>query len=269
MVCHETYKDDKGGWLYPSDLVVNGTNVTTKDGKAVKVGRIEKMSKSKRNVVEPEVIIAKYGADTARVFVLSDSPPDRDIEWTSSGVEGVYKYLNRLLKLADEIMHASVDEGDEELKKLVHQTIHHVTEDLEKFHFNKAIARIRELTNFIGSDSVAIGAKKFAMSYVTRLLNPFAPHITEEIWERLGFNQILALSEWPIAKSEYLVKDSVIIAVQVNGKMRGTIELAFDSSQEDVLLNAKSLHAVADQLVGKEMKKVIFIPNKIINLICS
>lgn len=270
MVIHETYKDENGKWLYPEE-------VTKKDGKAyhknlgkdVYIGRLEKMSKSKKNVVTPDYITDNFGADTARMLLLSDSPPERDLEWTSFGVEGCYKYLCKLVSLSTNIeSEDNTAETSEQSLKAIHQTIHNVTQDFEKFHFNKAIARIRELTNYLFSNKLATSTYKLGLETILQLLNPITPHITEELWKNLGNDNMLVDLKWPIANKDYLVNDITVVAVQVNGKMRGTIEIAMNSQENEALAKAMQLQTVHQQLTNKEIKKVIYIPNKIINILC-
>lgn len=270
MVCHETFKDSKGAWVYPDDVEHRYNGYFLKETEEeISLGRIEKMSKSKKNVVEPYSIYNKYGADTARVFLMSDSPPDRDIEWTASGVEGIYRFLNKLMKIVEDFKDDGSAGEHEKALKLIHKTIDEVTADFDKFHFNRAIARLRELSNYISAEKLPSNIEKFALETLLQLLNPIAPHITEELWKQMGNVNILATSQWPIANSKYLVEDQIVLAVQVNGKMRGTIDIAINSDQDTALAAAKTLSAVAAQIEGKELKKIIYVPNKIISLICA
>jgi leucyl-tRNA synthetase len=227
------------------------------------------MSKSKKNVVEPDSIINKYGADTARLFLLSDSPPERDFEWTSSGVDGAHRYLCRLMKMVDEFVDDGSSGEDAAASKIIHQTIHNVSNDYEKFHFNRAIARIRELTNFIVENSLPANLKREGLETIIKLLNPIAPHVTEELWQYLGHKDILTNVTWPVANINYLINDVITLAVQINGKMRGTISMPAGSDQDHVMQEVtQQLANVKSQLDGKQIKKVIFVPDKIINIIC-
>jgi leucyl-tRNA synthetase len=270
MVNHMSYKDGSGDWLYPEQLEFrDGKVFNIESNEEVMVGRLEKMSKSKKNVVAPDTIINKYGADTARLFLLSDSPPERDFEWTSSGVEGAYRYLCRLIKMVNEHTDDGTNGENNAASKMIHQTIHNVSKDYEQFHFNRAIARIRELSNFIASNALPANIKREGLEVIIRLLNPIAPHVTEELWQYLGYSDILANVAWPVANPQYLVNDVIILAVQVNGKMRGTISVPVGSDQEHAMQEVlQHLDNVKNQLEGKEIKKVIFIPDKIINIIC-
>jgi leucyl-tRNA synthetase len=269
MICHETYKDKSGDWLYPEEIKKEGDKAyKINTGEEVKISRSEKMSKSKKNVVDPDYIVKKFGADTARFFLLSDSPPDRDLEWTDTGIEGSFKYLSRLYNLISDL--PSNPAGDKERAlKLIHKTIRDVTEYLDNFHFNKAIAKVRELTNNLISSPVSIDIMKLGFSTATQLLNPIIPHLTEELWEMMGNPISLAECNWPQADPNYLIDNQVIVAVQLNGKMRGTIEMPTNSDQEEALAKAKTLSNIQEMINGKEIKKVIYVPNKIINIICN
>lgn len=270
MVVHQSYKSKSGVWLLPEQVEI-------KDGKAfnkvtneeVVVGRLEKMSKSKKNVVDPTTIIEKYGADTARLCLLSDSPPDRDLEWSDAGVEGCFKYLARLHKAIVSFQDNGSKEEHGKAIRVIHQAIHNVTEDLKRFHFNRAVARIREFTNYLFDENLPSSVLKEGLEAALKLLNPIVPHVTEELWQILGHKEALVDSAWPVANPEYLVNDVVVVAVQTNGKMRGTIEVPANSNQEHVETVAKELGSVKQQLDGKSVKKIIYVPNKIINIICA
>jgi leucyl-tRNA synthetase len=270
MVCHATYKDDGGKWLFPTDVVSGegGTLTHRTSGKAVTMGRSEKMSKSKKNVVDPEEIIGTYGADTARLFMLSDSPPDRDLDWTEAGVEGAWRYVNRLWRLAQEIPAADNGEGDAAMIGLLHRTIAGVTGDLDKFHFNKAVARIRELTNALEKPA-GVGALAYrqALETAVLLVQPMMPHLAEEMWEVLGRGGFAADQPWPVADPAHLVQDTVTMAVQVNGKLRGTIDVAKDCDRAVAEEHALMIEAVVAAMAGKPARKVIVVPNKVVNIV--
>ncbi len=283
MVCHQTFKDAAGKWLLPSQVVFDGDAAKhAETGQPVTLGRSEKMSKSKKNVVDPEAIIGAYGADTARLFMLSDSPPDRDLEWTDAGVDGAWRYLNRLWRLVTENP-APLASGDavrpetmgataEEVLRAVHKTIDGVSADLEKFHFNKAVARIRELTNAVeglkDSSPDANWVRRFALETLSLLIAPMTPHLAEALWLELGHGDTLvADTAWPEADPAYLIDDLVTIAVQVNGKLRGTIELPKDCAKEAAEDAALALDKVQSVLEGKPPRKVIVVPNRIVNVV--
>jgi len=280
MVCHETYRSTDGRWLTPDDIEKDGdTAAEIKNGNKVVVGRSEKMSKSKKNVVDPEAILSTYGADTARLFMMSDSPPDRDLEWTEAGVEGAWRYINRLWRLIDappvqlDKCDASSDYGElaSDLRRQIHKTIDGVTEDLEKFHFNRAVARIRELTNALvdakGDSSDIANAYREGIEALVRLVGPITPHIAEEMWSKLGHETLLADAPWPKADASLLVDDSVTIAIQVNGKLRASIEVARDLPKEELETLALSEPNIVRNLGGKTPRKVIVVPNRIVNVV--
>jgi leucyl-tRNA synthetase len=289
MVCHETYRNGAGDWLLPEEVTrsADGTWTSTEDGGPVVVGRSEKMSKSRKNVIDPNPIMANYGADTARWFMLSDSPPDRDLEWTTAGVEGAAKFTQRLWRLITERlsalpaagtpMPANIDARCEPLRRTTHKTISGVTEDIEKFHFNKAVARLYEfvngITEFVGMNGAqeaipgCAWAVREAFEGLTRLIGPMMPHLAEELWQRLGHSQLLVETPWPEADRRLTVDDNVTIAVQVNGKLRATIELPRDAAQAVAESAALSEDAVQRALAGKSPRKVIVVPNRIVNVV--
>ena len=274
MICHETYKDGNGDWLYPDEVEkdADGVMVHLDSGKPIEVGRSEKMSKSKRNTVDPRPIIEGYGADTARLFMLSDSPPERDLEWTESGVEGAWRYLNKLWRLVTQPSAVSGQPSDEEsleLKRQIHKTIAGVTEDISAFHFNKAVARLRELTNAISSLESDEDTQSEAISTLLQLLNPFLPHFTEECWELLGHKEWLVNTPWPKADPEFLVEDKITLGIQVNGKLRGTVEVPMDHPKQETEEAALKVENVAKFLEGKVVRKVIVVPNKIVNVVAA
>src|SRR5690606_22486945 len=283
MVCHETYRDESGAWLLPSEVTsVDGKVVRQSDGSPVKVGRSEKMSKSRKNVVDPETIIAAYGADTARLFMMSDSPPERDLEWTEAGVDGAWRYLNRLWRLVTEPAAALPPPGTAvpdrlegpllEARRAIHKTIDGVAGDLDRFHFNRAVARIRELTNTLASLDANSGEAGGAvlregLETLVRLIGPVTPHIAEERWQRLGHTRTLFETPWPEVAPALVVDDVITLAVQVNGKLRGTVDVARDTGREEVEKLALALPAVERALEGRAVRKVIVVPNKIGNVV--
>lgn len=272
MVLHQSFRNKDGVWLFPEQVEHKNGKYFSKDtGEELITGRLEKMSKSKKNVVDPSLVVENYSADTARLLLLSDSPPERDLEWSASGVEGCFKYLAKLYQMAANFKDNGRVEEDKNALYMIHQTIAAVSDDYEKFHFNRAIARIRELTNFLTENAATISSNllKEGIETTLKLINPVVPHITEELWEMMGNTSYLINTEWPIAKQEFLVKDIMTIAVQLNGKMRGTVEVAANSNQQVVEEAAKELHNVKEQIADKKIIKVIYVPNKIINIICN
>ena len=280
MVIHATYKDKDGKWLYPTEVENrDGSFIRISDGSPVTVGRIEKMSKSKRNTIDPQDILDSYGADAARLFILSDSPPDRDLEWTESGVEGAWRYINRLHRLIAEntsLPSGPVKDPSSQAEKLLqkaHQTLAAVAADIEAFHMNKAVARLRELSNaaesFKPSDDKDRAALRQVLEFLVQGFNPMIPHITEELWELLGYSTHLANTNWPQLDDKYLVNDTVKIAVQVNGKARATIEFARDLDAKQVEAIALSNADITRAIDGKEIKKVIVVPGRIVNIVAA
>ncbi|SCA56366.1 Leucine--tRNA ligase [Candidatus Terasakiella magnetica] len=283
MICHETYKDADGNWMLPSDAVEGdaGKLVHKDDGRDVDVGASIKMSKSKKNVVDPELIISSYGADTARLFMLSDSPPERDLEWTDSGVDGSWRYLNRLWRLITEpkapfapkgsAQPATLSENAQKIRAQVHKTVAAITEDLSRFHFNKAVARLRELTNTLGNMDGVEGDDSWVLregyEYLVRLIAPMTPHIAAELWAELGHDTILCEVDWPVADESLLVEDSVILPIQINGKRRDQLEVPKDMDPKEIEKLALASEKVQAVLDGKAPKKVIVVPNRIINVV--
>jgi leucyl-tRNA synthetase len=279
MVCHETYRLPDGGWVEPGDVEKKGDTATAK-GQPVTIGRSEKMSKSKKNVVDPAGILDTYGADSARLFMLSDSPPERDLEWTEAGIEGAWRFINRLWRLAviacdmpDSGLPPVMDVSATALVRQIHRSIAAVGDDLEKFRYNSAVARIRELTNALADmDRTVTGggaAFRFGVETVAQLANPLIPHIAEEIWQLLGHSVGLTDSPWPSFDPALLEDDTVTIGVQVNGKLRGTITVAKAADKSVFEAAALELPAVQKQLDGKPPKKVIIVPGKIVNIVAG
>jgi leucyl-tRNA synthetase len=283
MVCHKTFRDAAGNWLQPDEAEEgpDGAWRALDDGRPVRVGRSEKMSKSKRNTVDPTATIAAYGADTARLFMLSDSPPERDLEWTEAGIDGAWRYLNRLWRLFDERTAQMAPPGTRalarlspaatELKRAIHQTIDTVTQELERFHFNKAVALIRELSNrvetFAPADPAAPALLREALDTLAQLLGPIVPHIAEELWQRLGHVALLADTAWPQADAAWLEEDRVIVAVQVQGRLRATISLPRGSDRAATEAAALAEPNVRRAIEGKPLRRVIVVPDKIVNVV--
>ena len=280
MVCHQTFQDKSGKWLFPTDVVKKGDAwVQIADDSEVTAGRIEKMSKSKRNVVDPELIIQNYGADTARLFMLSDSPPERDMEWTESGVEGASRFLKRVWRMAQDpelAPRGAAPLPDSEgsalaLIRMAHKSIIGLSADIENFRFNRAVAQLHMLANAIADvkagDKGASEAKRFAIETLTQLLAPLSPHIAEEIWECLGHDGLLANAAWPQADASLAADDEIEIGIQVNGKLRDTIMLPRDCEASDAEARALASPAIIRYLDGKPPRKVIVVKNRIINVV--
>lgn len=281
MICHETYRDEAGAWLFPTDVErgPEGQLVRAGSGQPVTVGRSEKMSKSKKNVVDPAEIIDSYGADAARLFMLSDSPPERDLDWTEAGIEGAWRFVSRLWRMIDEpafpvdfraARPSQLDATADAVWRQLHKTIASVTEDLDAFRFNRAVARIRELANAVG-DLKAGGGQDWvyaqALAVLAKLIAPMMPHLAEEMWSAMGFDGLLATQDWPVADPSLLVDDTVTIAIQVNGKLRATLQLPRDLGAADAEAAALAEPAVSRALEGRAARKVIVVPNRIINVV--
>jgi leucyl-tRNA synthetase len=282
MVCHETYRAADGTWLLPEEIErTDGKVLRISDKSPVEVGRSEKMSKSKKNVVDPDQIIRDYGADTARWFMLSDSPPERDLEWTEAGVTGAWRFQQRLHRIASEAIDrlppagaakpASFSEPALQLRRAAHRAIAGISADIEAFHFNKAVARLYEFANTIGGaeagDDSAKWALREALEIFVRLIGPMTPHLAEELWQSLGHTTLLADSPWPSAEPALLVDDTVTVAVQLNGKLRGTVGLAKDAPKDVAEKAALALPEIVRALEGKAPKRVIVVPNRIVNIV--
>jgi leucyl-tRNA synthetase len=274
MVTHEIYmtRDAKDRPVYhlPEDIIRSESGATLKDGTLVEVIPSAKMSKSKKNVVDPMNIIASFGADTARWFVMSDSPPERDVEWTASGAEATYKHLSRVWGICDRIGQMPADhkgEGDEELARSVAKAIDEVTRAIETFAFNKAIAALYGLTNTISRANASTPAMKDAIRTLAKLMSPMTPHIAESIWTYQGGAGLCAQSPWPKADPALLVDDTVILPIQINGKRRAEISVPKDMPASEVEKIALANDDVVKFLAGQPVKKIIVVPGRIINVV--
>jgi leucyl-tRNA synthetase len=282
MVCHQTYQSENGEWLFPEEVEsTDDGGFVDHAGRPVTAGRHEKMSKSKKNVVGLDAIVDTYGADTARLYLLSDSPPERDLEWTETGIEGIWRYVNRLWRMVSEPLVTLPPPGSAiptplvpaltAIRRVIHKTIAAVTDDLDKFRFNRAVARIRELTNAL--EDLPAGHRGSAEVYregietLALLLGPMMPHLAEELWQTLGGSGLLAEQAWPKADPELTRDEQVTIAVQVNGKLRATLDIARDTNSEGVESAALALPQVTRWLDGQPPRKVIVVPNRIVNIV--
>jgi leucyl-tRNA synthetase len=238
------------------------------------------MSKSKRNVVDPEAIISTYGADTARWFMLSDSPPERDMEWTDAGVEGAWRFIQRLWRLLGdnlaalppkEAPPAAFSPAADDLRRAVHKTVAACGEDLEQFRFNRAVARIYELSNTLAAFSAADAGERWALreglEFLVRLVAPMMPHLAEELWRQLGHDGYLVDEPWPRADPALVSDEMVTLAVQVNGKKRATIELPVNAEDDEARTAALEDPAVQRAMDGKAARKVIVVKNRIVNVV--
>jgi leucyl-tRNA synthetase len=283
MVTHETYKNTDGKWLLPNEVELkDGNAIEIESGKGVTVGSIEKMSKSKKNVVDLDAFIEDFGADAARWFVLSDSPPERDVEYTDSGVEGVWRFIQRLWAIFDALPEAAPgpltvakDATGEALalRKAAHKTAQLVTDAIEEFRFNSAVAQVHDLANVLrkaeGSEPIMLAARAEALGILARIIAPFIPHLAEECWARLGGDGLVIDADWPVADTRLLVESTVTLPVQVNGKRRGEIIAPKGSDEESVKLLAFANEGVARSVEGLTVRKVIVVPDRIVNIVAG
>ncbi len=293
MVCHTTYKDENGKWLFPEEakeLVALGLKI--------QVGKVEKMSKSKRNTVDPNFIIRKYGADTARLFVLSDTPPEKDIEWSDNGIEGCFRYINKLWRMvmqfkpiAIQNQSPTIQVADTEIKKgnmlshteitpdknvtnklleyrkKMHKLLHGLTDDLETCKLNCAVAKFREMTNLIAEIDIKNGKSLIDESICTliRVIEPFIPHLAESLWQEIGGEGMLYLQPWPEVAKSLLIDNVVTVAVQINGKLSTIIEVAINLPKEE--LKKIAMSSVSNKIDQNKVRTIYTVPNKIVNIV--
>jgi leucyl-tRNA synthetase len=273
MVVHETYStrgnEGRPVWRLPEEVVRTEAGATLKDGTPVEIGPLIKMSKSKKNVVDPDDIISRYGADTARWFVMSDSPPERDVEWTAAGAEAAFKHLGRVWRLADEVNNrgAGNPTHDAELLKAMHRAIADVTAGIEGFAFNKAVAKLYEFANAFSKSDASADAKRTAMLTMAQLMMPMVPHLAEEIWAILGGKGLVSTAPWPKADPAMLVDDMVTLPIQINGKRRAEITVPKDLPAAEVEKIVLADEAVIKFLAGQPVKKLIVVPGRIVNVV--
>ena len=270
MVTHITYRNKNGDWIEPKDIeMVNGVLKDNNDEEVI-TGKIEKMSKSKKNVVDPNDIISSYGADTARWFMLSDSPPERDLQWTDTGIAASFKFINKLYDLVEKYKHhqSKNDENTKYINKLKN-IINEVAENIETFQFNKSVAKIYEFVNILNdalsNNKLSLNNFKWCLEKLSIILQPFVPHISEEIWSNLG-NQTLCINEtWPL--EDVIKKSEIKIAIQINGKTKEVIEIDEKVSKEKVLEIVKVNDKIKKNILGKNIVREIYVPGKIVNLV--
>ncbi|MCJ7421184.1 leucine--tRNA ligase [Sphingomicrobium astaxanthinifaciens] len=266
MVTHETYKSLDGRWLSPEELGVgtDGEMVERATGAAVERGRVEKMSKSKRNVVDPDPMIARYGADAVRWFMLSDSPPERDLEWSEAGIEGANRFVQRVWKLAQAERGAAGVDKALDVKR--HQAIAAVTSAIEGLQFNKAVAALYELVSAI-EKAAASATRDEAIDTLVRLVAPMAPHLAEEAHAVRGGAGLVAEAAWPVHDPAKLVAEEAVIVVQVNGKLRDKMSVARGTAKDAVEAQALALDKIQALLEGKPPRKVIVVPDRLVNIV--
>ncbi len=292
MVTHETYKSPAGNWLLPGQVHMEGEGearraVEIATGEQAIIGPVEKMSKSRKNTVDLAAFVTKYGADVARWFVLSDSPPERDVIYTDVGVEGARRFVQRIWRLVDQGIEAAAKKGAARpkefgaeatvLRRTAHRTLDHVAKDFEGLRFNVAVAQIYEFANVLGtaigkSADQAAGeglpwAVRESLELLVQIICPMMPHLAEECWARLGYNTLLANQPWPETEAALLVDDTITIAVQVNGKRRDELTIARTAGSDEIEAAALKLEPVVRALNGRPVKKVIVVPQRIVNVV--
>ncbi len=277
MVTHAIYenavrKTENGRpiYHYPEEVEDrDGVMVVRETGEPVNVIPSAKMSKSKNNVVDPDDILAKYGADTARWFVLSDSPPERDVEWTASGAEATFKHIGRVYRVATEIaaMENATGEGDEDLIRAMHRAIVDVTSGIETFGFNAAIAKLYGFTAILSKSKAGSAAKRQAMLVLAQLMSPMTPHLAEEVWAMMGGAGLIVDAPWPVADEAMLIETTVTLPIQINGKRRSEIAVPADMPKEEIEKLVLAMDAVVRALDGAAPKKLIIVPGRIVNIV--
>jgi leucyl-tRNA synthetase len=288
MVIKETYKCPRHGWLYPEEVSADGRCLKDGCGEKIEVGKPEKMSKSKCNIVDPDAMIEKYGADTVRLFIAFASPPERDLAWSDHGIEGAHRFLKRLynliIKYAEDLKEITYSEETLKnvpqhllkIRKQLHKTIKKVTQDLEeRFHFNTAIASIMEFLNFLQDALKEVEPKdretkeviKEAFEKLLIILSPICPHIAEELWHELGNESFISLETFPEWDKELIKEDTFTLLVQINGKLRDQVEAPLNINKEEAIALVKDKPKVKKYLEGKDIKNVVFVPKKLINFV--
>ncbi len=281
MVCMATTECPKHGWRYPEEVDQNGNCVQC--GEKVSVGRSVKMSKSKRNVVEPSTLVERYGADTARLFSLFAAPPEKDLDWSEQGVEGSFRFLNRVFRLVSQREDAlrsadsnvGFDEGTRPIRSVTHRTLKKVTGDIEdRSHFNTAISAIMEMVNFLylvpdadWQSSATAPALKESIECLLLMLSPFAPHLAEELWERTGHADLVCMQRWPEADHEAAREEQIEVVIQVNGKLRSKLTVEPEADEESVKAAALADPRILEYLEGKTIRKLVYVPRKLVSIV--
>jgi leucyl-tRNA synthetase len=291
MVVHETYRDKEGQWVTPAEIEIysDGGERRAKlisNGTPVEIGSIEKMSKSKRNTIDPDDIIGSYGADTARWFMLSDSPPERDVIWTEEGVQGAARFIQRLWRLVCEVADLKPSENSHDaaaedavitIRKAAHRSIIRVEEDLERLRFNRCVAHAYELANALQAELAVkkdkkvspqwIAAMREASEFLIAIIAPMMPHLAEECWGELGHHSLIAEASWPKADRSLIVENDIVLPIQINGKKRAEITVARQADNATIEKAVLSLDSVKAALDGKAPKKIVIVPQRIVNVV--
>jgi len=291
MVVHETYRSQNGEWMTPNEVRIEATQngrcaFSLLDGSSAQIGQIEKMSKSKRNTVDPDEIIETYGADTARWFMLSDSPPDRDVIWSEEGVQGASRYVQQIWRLAVQLSQIcqNASEADVsskaalEIRRISHSHLQKVQENIERLRFNTAIAEIRKMTNALSMSLGSVStpeeltqdvreAYREALHFLILMFAPMMPHLAEECWTFAGFEGLAAEAKWPTVNVLFATSQSLVLPVQVNGKKRAELEIEAEADNQTVEAEALKLEPIMRELAGRAPKKVIIVPKRIVNVV--
>jgi leucyl-tRNA synthetase len=278
-----TLECPKHGWRYPEEVDAEGR--CRQCSEKVLLGRSMKMSKSKRNVVEPSALVERYGADTARLFSLFAAPPEKDLDWSEQGVEGAFRFLGRVYRLIAQKGKAisaaraggSVGDTARRILQVTHRTLKKVTGDIEdRYHFNTAISAVMEMVNFLylvedsawGSPETAPALRE-AVEILLLMLSPFAPHVSEELWERIGNEGMVCTQTWPEADEEMARAEEILVVVQINGKLRSRITADADASEEEIRSMALADPRVKEYMEGKTLKKLVVVPKKLVSIVVS
>ena len=282
MVCHQTFQNESKNWVYPHDVEKKDAEFyQISTGEKVKTGPMESMSKSKKNVIDPESIISTFGADSARWFMLSDSPPEKDINWSESGINGAWKICHRIWTLINtnkKHFETELNVSDTEfsgkslnLIRLIHQNLDQITKSIERFQMNVAIAKVFEMVNAISKFEITnkhdVASIKESLEILVRVIEPMVPHLAEECWSLLNNKKSLSDEPWPKVNLSYLTKDEVNVVIQINGKRRGEAIVSKNASEEDVWNEIKNIKNINDALHKKNIIKSIYVPNRILNVV--
>ncbi len=271
MVTHQTFKNINNEWIEPADVRKINEKYLDVNNNEISVGKIEKMSKSKKNVVDPNDIINLYGADTARWFMLSDSPPERDLQWTENGIISSFKFVNKIFNLIDKFNnYYEKCSNNKDLKNKLKIKINIISKNIEDFQFNKAVAKIYEYVNLLSEEitnkKINLEDFRWSLEKLSIILQPFLPHLSEEVWYSLRNDDLCINQNWPVEKVGE-ISSKITMAVQINGKTRGIIELVSDLKKEDVIEMAKVNEKIKKYINGKKILKEIYVPNKIVNFV--
>ena len=274
MVTHKTYKNENNEWIEPSDIISKNDKLFDLSGNVVSSGNIEKMSKSKKNVIDPTQIINIYGADTARWFMLSDSPPERDLEWTETGVASSYKFINKIWELGEKSNEYKLSNRLDKKSYLddFDKIINEISSNIESFHFNKSVAKVYEYVNLLSAlvskQNIDEKELKSVIKNLSIIIHPFIPHISEEIWYNMGGKGLCAMAAWPKTKKDF-EKKSFKMPVQINGKTRSLVDVDIEEKKEDVVKKAMNDPKIKKYTENKEIVKTIYVKNKIVNLVAK